>query len=357
MKKSLSRVVLFVLSISMVAAFSLYGCKKAAEEVAVKEEAAEKGVPLSALDKIKAEGRKPVVGFIYLLEADYVNALVKGAKLGAEEYGFELILKNSELDASIAEKNLKALIAQKVDLILLHTLEEERLRPAVIEAYNANIPVITVNLWVDAPHPAHIGVDYMTGGRILGEIVVEALDGKGTIVHVDSSPGNTVGVPRRLGMEEVLAEYSDIEILDTQYAEDAREKALVITEQFLTAYPDVDLIVSATVLQTLGVLSALDEAGKLGQIKVVTYDLPKSLLPEIESGNVYGASYDMPVRITKAAMDFAYFILDSVQTSDKWNLDSEATQEPAWKSFFSKIDTGSGKATINNIEMATNDAF
>jgi len=366
---------MILVTVSMIATFLLSGCKEpevvekiVEKEVPVEVEVTEEEVELtgealevtvnpgSPLDKIQQEGRVPRVGFIYLVGGhEYIDALIKGTEIAAEEYGYELILKDGQIDTEVIDKHLKAFIAEGIDYAIVHTLEGERLRPTFIEAYDADIPLCTINLWVDAPHPGHVGFNSFVGGHTMGEIAVEAIDGTGTFCYVDASVGSSIAIGRKDGLLAAIADYPDVELLDSQYANDNRDDAFTVTEQFLVAYPDVDMIVAGTVLECYGVLAALEQDGKLGEIKVVTIDFPKSLIEEIENGNVYGTAYDNPVQIGKSCIDLGAMFLNAVSVESKWGGTEET--EPAWKSMFSGLYLGSKKATINNIDEVKGDAF
>ena len=381
MKKSLFLLVIVLVVASMIATFSLSGCQEPdvvvetvtetvietvieTVEVAAEEEVVELSGsateisvnPGSPLDKIMQEGRVPRVGFIYLFAGhEYIDALIKGTVIGSEEWGFDLVLKDGQIDAAVIEKQLKAFIAEGIDYAIVQTLEGERLRPAFIEAYEADIPLCTINLWVDAPHPAHVGFNSFEGGRAMGEIAAEAINGSGTYVYVDASVGSSIAIGRKDGMLAAMADFPDIELLDSQYANDNRDDAFTVTEQFLIAYPDVDMIVVGTVAEAYGAIAAIEQAGKTGEVKVVTIDFPKSLIAEIENGNIYGSAYDNPVQIGKSAIDLAAVFMNAVSASSKWGEAEEL--EPAWKSMFSGLYLGSKKVTIDNLDEVKGDAF
>lgn len=306
--------------------------------------------------------KRPKIGFVSMAFGDaYDEALIKGAKRGAELNGCDLVLKDGRRDAAIIVKHIRTLTTQKVDAILVQTIDPERLKPAVTAAYNANVPVITINMEVNAPHAAYVGVDYWSGGRLAGEIIAEALNGKGKMVNITGDPGCTCTIGRDGGMNEILAKYPNIKTLDTQPAFWDREKAMKIAERFLIAYPDLDLIVANSCLQALGVLAAVKEVGKLDQVKIVTYDLPKYMIDLIKKGEIYGTSYDMPIDIGRIGAELAAYIISLEYTSEKWESVTAApefTKGPAWKKTFGAIFTGSGQATVNDIDkVPPGDAF
>jgi len=303
-------------------------------------------------------GKKIVIGYVEECLVPYTEALLEGARLACEEFGFEFIPKEGESKPELIDKYVRGFIAQKVDAILLKPLGGEALKPAVQAAYDANIPVIYVNEKIDAPAAAYVGVNYVSGGNMLGEIVAEALNGKGKIVHISGDPGGTCATERDAGFYEALEKYPDIEVLDKQYGMWERESSLVVAERFLTAYPDIKLISTISDLMALGALEAVKEAGKQDQVKIVGFDFGGHMIPYIDSEEIYGISFDMPKEIGRLAVNVAAGILRMEHPSNKWDSAPKGpTDVPAWKMMYMEIHTGHRYVTKDNLDEMAPYAF
>ncbi|UCG69950.1 MAG: sugar ABC transporter substrate-binding protein [Thermoplasmata archaeon] len=322
---------------------------------AEKEEA---GVEEKVVTPAKAPGKKMVIGYVEESLVPYTEALLDGARIGCEELGFEYIPKEGESKPELIDKYIRGFVAQGVDAILLKPLGGEVLKPAVLEAYKANIPVIYINEKIDVPAAAYIGVNYISGGNMLGELVVKALNGKGKVVHISGDPGGTCATERDEGLYQILDKYPDIKVLDKQFGFWEREQSLVIAERFLTAYPDVDLIACISDLTALGALEAVKEAGKQDQVKIVCFDFGKHMIPYIESGEIYGISFDMPREIARLGVHVAAGILRMEHPSNKWAAAPKGpTNVPPWKMMYQEIHTGHHWVTLENLDEMAPYAF
>lgn len=304
--------------------------------------------------------KRPQVGYIEEIMVPYTEALVEGAKKWAEFFGIDLYVKWGEFDPQVIDKYLRAFIAQEVDAIMLKPWGGEFLRPSIIAAYEADIPLVFIIDRVDAPCAFYVGGDFWSEGRNLGEIVVEALGDKGKMVIIEGDPGGYCNEQRKGGLVERVGESPDIEIVDTQPGFWKREDAMLVAERLLTAYPDIDLISCHSDMMCLGALAAVKEAGKEDQVKIVGFDFPKELIPYIQNGEIYGVSYIIPGEVTQLAVTAVASILSLEYPSERWEsvpAPPGGTKGPTWKQVFGSIRTGAHKVTVNDIDEKIADAF
>ena len=99
MKKLLLWLVVLIVSISIISAFSFTGCKKAPEVAPPVEEAEEvKEAPAEEVAPAEEEKEKPVIGVVMLtLTHPYHVEQMESGKKAAEAYGAESIWLSSEV--------------------------------------------------------------------------------------------------------------------------------------------------------------------------------------------------------------------------------------------------------------------
>lgn len=112
----------------------------------------------------------------------------------------------------------------------------------------------------------HMGIDGVPCGYFVAKELFTAMGGKGKIVALQGLLANTPAIQRFQGLQQALAEFPDIELLEDQTAEWDRVKAVSITEAFLAKYPDLNGIWAANDNMGLGALDAVRTAGKQGEI-------------------------------------------------------------------------------------------
>jgi len=124
---------------------------------------------------------------------------------------------------------VRNLIQQQVDAIIIWPTNGQAVIPAIRQAYNAGIPVVVTNSKIAEAGLEYIaafsGPDNVQQGASSAEMMCEALGGKGQIVQIAGQPGYTTAMERSQGFEDRLAEACpDVEILETQPADWNREK-------------------------------------------------------------------------------------------------------------------------------------
>lgn len=72
----------------------------------------------------------------------------------------------------------------------------------------------------------------------------DALGGKGNVVLIEGTAGNSTSTERVDGYKDAFAEYPEIVLLDSQPADFNREKGMTVMENFLERYDHIDGVAS-----------------------------------------------------------------------------------------------------------------
>src|SRR3984885_4629257 len=112
-------------------------------------------------------------------------AQTQSMKDEAAKRGWQLVYTDAAGSAAKEVSDVRSMIAQRVDVILLAPREEKPLVPAVMEAKNAGIPLFCIDRSVDASlakpgrdYVAFIGSDFVKEGKMCGELFAKAVNGK-----------------------------------------------------------------------------------------------------------------------------------------------------------------------------------
>lgn len=120
---------------------------------------------------------------------------------------------------------------------------------------------------------AHIAADGVAAGREVGRSLFEAMGGEGGIVAVQGILDNVPAQQRFQGLEEALAEYPNVTLLEVQPAEWDQTKALNLMDNWLTKYGDeIAGVWAANDSMGLGCLEALRAQGRAGEVPIVGVD-------------------------------------------------------------------------------------
>ncbi len=161
---------------------------------------------------------------------------------------------------------------------------EDTLVPIIDKAVEAGIPVVTVD--ADLPtskRMSFVGTGNYTAGFTGGQYLAAELDGKGKVVLM-TKPGQSNLEERVRGYQEALAAFPEIEIV--QIADTASDPVVAAqaASALLQKFPDLAGIACVEAAGGAGAATAVKEAGKVGQVKIISMDRGEDVLADIEAG-------------------------------------------------------------------------
>jgi ribose transport system substrate-binding protein len=219
---------------------------------------------------------------------EFFNAVKYGWKWGGEKLGvktsyvgpaeFDLNAQVAAFDQAIARKP-KGIAVFAVDPVLT---------PAINKAVEAGIPVVTViGDQPDSKRLAYVGSNQYDLGFMGGQRIAEAINGEGKVAIL-SIPGTQMFDDRAAGYEAAFAKYPGIEVVQTGDTKADTVTAVNVAKDILTRYPDLAAFVGTDSTGGIGAGTAVKEAGKQGQVKVVAMDRNSDVLDLIDKGVLYG---------------------------------------------------------------------
>lgn len=216
--------------------------------------------------------------------------------------GIELIYKQANDNSRLQVQQVKELLAQDIDLLIISPNEARPLTPAVEEVYNKGIPVIVVDRKIaSAKYTNYIGADNHQVGLMAGEYVAGLLKGQGNVIEVTGLPASSPAIERTQGFKEAIAKHPGIHIIRTVRGNWVQTKAEEALDGIPTALAQADLVFAHNDVMARGAREASERAGAQ-QVKVVGVDaLPgKGAGLEMVARRVLTASMLYPTGGTEA---------------------------------------------------------
>lgn len=209
-----------------------------------------------------------------------------GLEKFAEEKNVRVEVKAPErYDAVEVKKIMEEVIRQKPDGIML-CATEEFLVPTINYAMDAGIPVVTID--ADRPESkrlTYVGSNWNAIGTKQAEAMVKLINGKG-IVAAMGIVGNVNTRDAYEGFQNLAEEYEDITILGLYDDVSNRKEAKRITLDLLAKHPDLSALAAFDSNSAFGICEALEEQGKIGEVKVVSVDMTTEHIELLKSGKV-----------------------------------------------------------------------
>jgi ribose transport system substrate-binding protein len=240
-----NRLVVVLLAV-LVAALTIIACASptaapapeapAAEAPAAEEPAAEEPAPA-------AEGESYVIGVSNgFVGSEWRTQMLANMEEVAQELGVELVIESGDVDIQGQTQQIQNLMNRGVDAIIVNPNDQQALNPVLEEAAEAGIVVIAVDQEVAAEGVYNVAIDQAEWARISARWVAEQMGGEGDLVLIEGFVGHPGNEDRMRGVEDVLAEYPNIEVVgrDTGMWDPATSQQ--VTSQFLASGINIDAV-------------------------------------------------------------------------------------------------------------------
>lgn len=217
------------------------------------------------------EPKQLFVGYSGPTQLDHFQIVLwQGMQERANELGVKVVMLESGWDAVKQAADIEDLLAQGVDALIVNAADADGVIPSIEKANAQGVPVFTIDSAANGGEVLnHSGNDlYCIGYRSM-EYLAEQLGGKGKVLHVSGVPGLMIVTWNDDSVTQFVSENPDIELVQTAYGEWDQAKALAITEDALTAHPDLAGVYVISESMTGGVIQALAAAGLTDKVKVM----------------------------------------------------------------------------------------
>lgn len=136
------------------------------------------------------------------------------------------IYKQADGNSSRQVQQVKELLQEKIDVLIISPNEAQPLTPIVEETFKKGIPVIVVDRKTASPlYSAYVGADNYEIGRMAGQYTANLLHGKGTIIEITGLPASSPAIERHNGFAAALQNYPELSIVARVNGEWLPEKA------------------------------------------------------------------------------------------------------------------------------------
>lgn len=241
----------------------------------------------------------------------YWQLLANGAENTGETLGVQVDVF-APVEANNNDQQIQLVqeaIAKQYDVICVSPCDSKGIGPAVLEANDAGIPIISYATPVTADGCeviCYIAIDNYDAQYKVTKALCEMM-GSGEVIILEGPAGQESAVEKVEGANDAIAEYENIELVASQIANWSRSEAYSVTQNLLQAHPDIKGVVACNDAMAFGAIQALDEAGKSGEVLVCGLNCDPGALEAIENGTLAVDLDTMPYEsggiIVEAAAD------------------------------------------------------
>jgi ribose transport system substrate-binding protein len=242
-----------------------------------------------------AGGKKLRLAFVTNNASDFWTIARRGTEKADQE------LDNVDVEFRIASDGTAAEQKRIVDDLLAKGIDGMAISPVdpanqtqMINDAAKRILVITQDS--DAPQSdrtCYIGTDNRAAGRQAGELIKSSLPQGGKIMVFVGKADAQNARERLEGVKEAL-QGTKVEIIDVRTDDADRVRAKSNAADTIVKYPDVAAMIGLWAYNGPAILSAVKDAGKAGQIKIIAFDEEDDTLKGIKDGSIEGTIVQQP---------------------------------------------------------------
>jgi len=245
----------------------------------------------------ESDSGKPVVALIMKsLANEFFATMAKGAEAhhAAQADAYDLLVNGIKNETDLAEQvNLvEQMVARGAQAIVIAPADSKALIPVLKRAADQGVLIINIDNKLDAEALAQsglqapfVGPDNRAGAKQVGLALAKKLTAGDAVAIIEGVPTAFNGQQRRAGFEDAMKE-AGMKIVSIQSGHWEMEKANAVAASILSEHPNLKALLCANDNMALGAVSAIQSAGKTGQVHVVGFDHISAIRPMLDDARV-----------------------------------------------------------------------
>ncbi|HYS41836.1 MAG TPA: ABC transporter substrate-binding protein [Pseudonocardiaceae bacterium] len=213
----------------------------------------------------------------------------EAAKLGIPAN--HLLTTNAQSDLNKQISDIKSMLDQGAQLLIVAPLNSDGLQPALDAAKAKKVPVVTIDRKVTSQpctdYLTFIGSNFVQQGKRAADEMIRVTGGNGKVAILLGSSGNNVTTDRTSGFTDELASAKGLSVVAQQTGDFDRSKGQSVMEQLIQSHPDLTAVYAENDEMGIGAVNALKAAGKNPgkDVKVVSVDGTRNAVQLIADGS------------------------------------------------------------------------
>jgi ribose transport system substrate-binding protein len=297
----------------------------------------------------------PTIALVVGVRGDpFYVTMQKGAQAEADKLGAQLVVDGpAQFDAVQQTPIVDALIARRVDALIIAATDKQAMIEPLQRANDAGIKVISVDTYIgDGDYEngpvtfplSYIGSDNVQGGQIGCQALIDASGGSGKFYIQNVKPGISTTDQREQGCRQAIDASPGASLVSVDYNDDSAANAAQQTTAVMQRVPDLTGIFGANVFSAEGAAQAVKNANLSGTVKVANFDAPEQAVADLRAGTVDLVIAQKPADMGMIGVDYAMAAIGGDMTGmqkrvptgyvviDRTNVDTPEAQAAIYKS-------------------------
>lgn len=254
------------------------------------------------------------------LSNPYWKVMIEGIEEAEKELNIDVFIQGGLSDSDAQEQLTLCYNAllRKPKTLLVASTNSYNLAPCLQKAQSQGIALIDIDGTLTQKVAQEIGVDikFSVGSNNyeLGKYAAKYLNGQsGKVLILEGVSGNENSILRTRGFTENIE--PDIQKVASIAADWDRLKAANITNDIVTAYPDLAFVFACNDLMALGALEAL-KSRNMNHVKVIGIDGIADAVESVQSGELDATIAQLPFLVGKQAIEKTHKYLNEQREYD-----------------------------------------
>jgi DNA-binding LacI/PurR family transcriptional regulator len=179
------------------------------------------------------------------------------------------------------------------------TLAEREIE-GLFEVIRDRVTVVNIDSGTD-PQPPDVPVfatDNVAAAEQVPDLIARELGEEGgEVAFIPFQQGTLTNEQREEGFKKGLKQHPELELVAEQSSQSDYNKALQVTEDILTANPDLDAIFAANEPGVLGAAEAVRQAGKAGDVVIIGWDASPEEIQGVRDGVISALIVQNPFKM------------------------------------------------------------
>ncbi|MCB1398082.1 MAG: substrate-binding domain-containing protein [Rhodobacteraceae bacterium] len=176
----------------------------------------------------------------------------------------EVVVTQSNLDDATQIQQIRQLVDQGVDAILVCCSNPTALNETVKYAYDRGVPTVSFTGYLTEPHVINTSVNFQVAGLEIGKRMADELGGKGNVLVVEGIPGTSTSDSQDRGIKAGLETAKGIKIAGSIAGMWTDQIAQGEVQKWIATHPGK---LGGIVVQSaaeMGVIRAIKQSGRKG---------------------------------------------------------------------------------------------
>lgn len=187
--------------------------------------------------------------------------------------GTELHYKDAKDNSELQIQQIRELVKEGIDILIVCPNEPQPLTPIVEEVYSSGIPVILIDRKIASSfYTSYVGADNYELGKLGAACISKLLNGKGNVVEIIGLASTTPAIERQRGFNDALRLSPGIKIISEVYGNWQKEITIPQLEKNLDKLSQADVIFAQNDHMALAAYDVYQKAHLTNPIKLIGVD-------------------------------------------------------------------------------------